>query len=193
MNYEQSICPTGHQIIGRRLGNLKLVLPTRHFPDFVWTVLGDCVATDRVLTLFVQNGLTGFRKRPATIEEVKRLRRGDSFSVPKVWELEAVGKGGDAHPDSGIKLLHICTGCGARYHSSFKSGIIVDETQWDGSDFFTISGYPAFILITERVKNLITDHGLTNCGIFKSQDLKWGDTPRPEDHPEESLPRKAVN
>jgi len=119
-NYEQSVCPTGHRIIGRRLGNLKLVLPTRHIRDFVWTVLGDCVVTEGVLTLFSQNGFTGVAERPATIEKVKRLRRDESFPIPKVWELEVVGEGGDAHPDSGIKLLHICTGCGAQVPLFFQ-------------------------------------------------------------------------
>jgi len=63
-------------------------------------------------------------------------------SLPKVWELEVQGRGGNAHPDSGIRLLYVCPECGYNVYSSFQNGIIVDESQWDGSDFFTINGYP---------------------------------------------------
>ena len=66
-------------------------------------------------------------------------------------------------------------------YSSFRNGIIVDEKEWDGSDFFVINGYPKFILVTERVKRFVIEHHLTNCELVPSEKLEWGTTIRPED------------
>ena len=57
----------------------------------------------------------------------------------------------------------------------------MDEQNWDGSDFFTVAGYPNFILVTERVKNFIIEYGLINCAVIPSQDLVWKSLVRPED------------
>ncbi len=67
-------------------------------------------------------------------------------------------------------------------YSSYQNGILVDEAQWDGSDFFTVNGYPKHILVTERVKDLIIAHRLTNCVLIPAEKLRWPETVmRPED------------
>lgn len=123
--------------------------------------------------------------------KVKRLRKNSQAEIPKVWELVVTGKGGEAHHDSGIRLLYLCTGCGLRRYSSYQNGFVVDTNQWDGSDFFTVNGYPAFVLITERVKNFIIENKLVNCSILRAEDIEWGDFSRPEDHPEDFIPSRA--
>jgi hypothetical protein len=57
----------------------------------------------------------------------------------------------------------------------------VDKDQWDGSDFFTVNGYPRFILVSERVRDLVTQNGLTNCMLIPSDRLRWQSLTRPED------------
>ena len=192
VDYEQVTCPLGpkHMRAGKRIGNLNLELPTPHLSDFVWTVMSECVITDRVFQLFRSAGFTGFQVRDATIAKVKRLRKGSQVVLPRVWELLVTGAGGDAHPDSGIRRLYVCSGCGLQRYSSFRNGIVVESSHWGGSDFFTVNGYPRFILITERVKDTIIRNKLTNCAIFRSQDLRWKSLTRPEDHPEDFMPTR---
>lgn len=188
IDYELITCSLvpGHRRAGARIGNLQLILSTSRVSDFIWTYMSECVITDRVLSLFKEQNLTGFSPRKATIVSA-RSSKSDVHSFPKVWELEISGKAGDAHPDSGIRILYVCPQCGYTAYSSFRKGITVDEAKWDGTDFFTVNGYSKHILVTERVKNLVVQNGLTNCARFRSQDLRWGNFPRPEERPEYSV------
>jgi hypothetical protein len=183
VHLERITCPVnpGHRRGGARIGDLVVILPSPRIGDFTWTWYSECLVTERVLHLFRESGCTGFDARPVLIKKVKRVRKGTDISMPTLWELVVTGRGGDAHPRSGIRLFYTCEACGLKKYSSFRNGIIVDEEQWDGSDFFTVNGYPGFTLITERVRRLIQDHQLINCVLILSQELSWGETVRPEE------------
>lgn len=181
---EQIVCPVnpGHRRGGERLGNLTVILGSPRIGDFVWTWYSECLMTERVRALFEEAGFTGFEAKPVTIERVKRVRRGQPVEIPTLWELVVTGKGGNAHPDSGIRVIYTCEACGMVRYSSYQNGIIVDEAQWDGSDFFTVNGYPTHILVTERVKDLIVTNQLTNCALLPPHTLRWPElVVRPEE------------
>lgn len=178
------VCPIdpNHRRAGDRTMDLHIVLPSPRIGDFVWTWMSECLVTDRVLQLFRQVGLTGFEVRPVVVEGVKRLGKKGLEKIPTLWELVVTGRGGDARPESGIRIIYQCEACGLVKYSSYKNGILVDEERWDGSDFFTVNGYPKYILVTERVKDLIMAHRLTNCVLIPAEALRWPEgMPRPED------------
>lgn len=170
----------GHQRAGERIGNLTIILPALRVEDLVWTWYSDCLITNNVLRLLQKANFTGFTVKPVQIklpsEEDRRLDK-----VPTLWELIITGKGGDADPKSGIRQIYTCPHCSLVEYSSFHHGIIVNEREWDGSDFFTVNGYPKFIFVTERVKDFVIEHGMANCALVPSQDIRWGTTVRPED------------
>jgi hypothetical protein len=172
--------------------DLRVVLTSHKIGDFVWTWYGDCIVTEAVLNLFREASFTGFEPRPVVVEKIKRLsrKRREEIFIPPLWELLIKGKGGDAAPESGIRVIDQNEDGDLRY-SSFRNGIIVDEANWDGSDFFSVNGYPTFILVTERVKDLIINHQLTNCALIPSHELEWQSSPRPEEWLEEK--RKMAN
>lgn len=164
--------------------DLSIILPSSKVGDFVWTWNSDCIVTDTILSLFRESGFTGFEARPVIIEKIEgssRKRRKQEL-VPPLWELLIKGKGGDAAPESGIHLFEYeDAGEIRKAYSSFRNGIIVDEANWDGSDFFTINGYPKYILITERVRQFIIDRQMTNCALIPSHKLNWESGIRSED------------
>lgn len=176
-------CPRfpGHQRGGDRIGDLDVVLPSPRIGDFSWTWISECIITEPVLSSFRAAEFTGFDVRPVTVSRTKRVPKGTQVQIPTLWELVVTGRGGDAAPESGIRLFYQCDACGMKEYSSFRNGIIVDDAQWDGSDFFTVNGYPRFILVTERVADIIAANELTNCALVPSQELRWGQTIRPED------------
>jgi hypothetical protein len=163
--------------------DLTIILPSPWVGDFTWTWYSDCIVTDAVLSLFRQEGFTGFEPRPVVVEKFKRLsrKRGKEVAIPPLWELLILGKGGDAAPESGIYPLYEIEDTGRFSYSSFRNGIIVDEANWDGSDFFVVNGYPKHILVTMRVKDLIVSHHLSNCALIPSHKLEWSSDIRPED------------
>jgi tRNA uridine 5-carbamoylmethylation protein Kti12 len=169
--------------------DLGIILPSSKVGDLVWTWYSDCVVTDTILSLFKESSFTGFEARPVIIEKIKGLSRGRRKEelVPPLWELLIRGKGGEAAPESGIYLFEYEeAGEIKKAYSSFRNGVIVDKANWDGSDFFTINGYPKYILITERVKEFIIDQQLTNCALIPSDKLEWGSGIRDEELEQET-------
>ena len=164
--------------------DLAIVLPSAKVGDFVWTCYSDCLVPDKTLALFEEAGFTGFGTRPVIIEKIKgsRSKLGKAAPNPSLWELLIKGKGGDAAPESGIAPLQYedSSGVVRNGYTSFRNGIIVDESNWDGSDFFTVNGYPKFLLVTEQVKELIIGQQLTNCALIPSDKLIWGSNVTPE-------------
>jgi len=182
--FERFGCPVNpyHGRLVERAAELHIILPSSRVGDFVWTWYADCLITDRVLELFQRAGLTGFKARPVVVERVKGRSKRHLEDIPKLWELVVIGKGGDARQESGIRVIYRCEACGFVEYSSYRNGILVDEEQWDKSDFFTVNGYPKHILVTERVKDLIVAHQLTNCMLIPVENLRWPETVmRPED------------
>jgi hypothetical protein len=174
--------------VGSPRVDLSIILPSPRVGDFVWTWASDCIVTERVLSLFRQAGFSGFEARPVTVDKIKRVsrKRREELTIPALWELLIQGKGGDATPESGIYPLYEIENSGRFQYSSFRNGIIVNESNWDGSDFITINGYPKYILVTERVKEFIIGHQLTNCALIPSHKLEWGSGIRPEESLEET-------
>jgi hypothetical protein len=111
--FERTGCPVNphHGRLVERAMDLRIILPLPAVGDFVWTWYSDCLITDRVLQLFHQAGLTGFKVRPVVVEKVKRLGKKKLEDIPPLWELVVTGKGGDARPESGIRVIYRCEAC----------------------------------------------------------------------------------
>jgi hypothetical protein len=94
--------------------------------------------------------LTGYRLRPAAV----RFRDGKVSE--DYFELIVTGWAGVARPESGIHLVEGCAGCDYKKYSPLKkANQLIDWAQWTGDDFFIIWPLPAWILITQRVVDLL--------------------------------------
>lgn len=154
-----------HQRGIRSAWQLSLVQKSEKVPDFSKTYFSDWILKDDVATALRDSGFTGFELRQVNL-------RNNTLGTP-FWELFVTGKGGEAHPDSGIVKIRECPYCGNMQYRAFTNGIgiIVDKNNWDGCDFFTITAYPKYILVTERVKDFIEKEGWTGLKFVPSTDL----------------------
>ena len=181
-SFESVSCPAdpGHRRGGRRVGRLDVFLTSRRIGDFVWTWYSDCLIRDSSLSLLRDEGLTGFDVRPVQAHMKTRARRPDpcdenpglkerdavEVEIPKLWELVVTGWGGMARPESGVHLVQECSECGLLTYTTYKDpALLVDERQWDGSDFFMVWPLPMYILVTQRVVNVIRSHRLTGATL----------------------------
>ena len=116
--------------------------------------------------LFEKHNLTGYELKPVNV-----CNRSLPFNL---WELFVTAKA-DYHPDCGIKEIYRCNYCNCTSHRSYNddTGIIIDDSTWDGGDFFTIEPYPKYIFITERVKELILSQKLTAVSLMPSTELRY--------------------
>ncbi|MCM1564675.1 MAG: hypothetical protein NC238_01725 [Dehalobacter sp.] len=161
-------CPKfpGHQRGERDINvNLWIDIKKPKMGDFVATVYSDWLITDRVVAIFKEQNLTGYELHP-----VKICNKKLGFNL---WELVVTASAGKAHPDSGIYVKEHCEYCGSTVYSPIKKGvgIIVDETRWDGSDFFTIIEYYKYVLITEKVKKIIEENNLKGVRVASPSEL----------------------
>jgi hypothetical protein len=159
MKLEQVLCPLdpGHQRGGKRLNELNITLPRGTVQDFVWTWYSECLFQCQVLNLFRSEGFTGFDVKP-----VKAGFKKGIDQPPTLWELVVAGWGGVARPESGIRRLLYCEGCKLTEYSGLTNPEnLIDDKQWDGSDFFIVWPMPRLVFVTERVANCIRDHQLT--------------------------------
>lgn len=152
-------CPInrGHQRVGGRNGPLRVELE-ENVTDFMWTI-EETFITDRVARLFKEAGFTGYELKPVEV-----VNRRDIT----VWGFNVIGRGGKAQ---GLQLKYRCEACGVERYSGYENGIIFDEKEWDGSDFFMIDGW-GVILITEKVKDFIENNSLTNVIIIPANEFK---------------------
>ena len=131
-------CPINpmHQHPGKRLTDLTVVLADDEVEDFVWTWYSDCLVQARTLKLLHKCGFRGFEVRPVTA----RFKRS-SARPPALWELVLTGWAGMAPVASGIRLdeSKSCLACGSlKYTGLVHPERLIDETKWDGSDFFMV-------------------------------------------------------
>ena len=170
---EKIICPVsdGHQRGGKRLTDLSVTLPGNNTEDFVWTWGNECLLTDRVLELFESEGFTGFEFKP-----VKARYNGLKQTPPRLWELVVTGWAGIAPSESGIKIIEseCCQSCGyLGYSGCLHSDKLIEESQWDGSDFFMVWPLPRFIFITDRVAEVIYREHITGAVIQSPMELDF--------------------
>jgi hypothetical protein len=158
----------GHLRAGERITDLRIELPSSKVPHLMRTLLNDWIITEETAMLFEEAGFIGYRLKPVTVVKVGK---GSNKDVPALWEFIAMGDGGEVGLKSGIKLRYACAVCGLKRYTDFRQGLFIDEFQWDGSDFFTVWPLPKYIIVTERVKDFIEKHNLSNCRLTPTQEL----------------------
>jgi hypothetical protein len=166
------ICPkdAGHRRAGRRVTPLYLDILSYAVVDFSRTMLSDIVITERAHSVLREAGLTGFEVQPARVEDHPAAMKK---SLPVLWEMTVTGKGGPVHKASGVIEIERCEACGLACYSAFKHGIQVDESTYDGSDFFVVREFPKYVLITSRARAVIERAKLTNVKFIEATKVKW--------------------
>lgn len=169
---------------------VHILLTSKRITDFVSVWMGRCIVQDRVLRLFREEGFTGFdmhlvsarmkvrgmREKPLDPCDERwglRPREAASVQVPVLWELLTRGWGGMAPPESGIRLIEGPSDAPKRlrYSAYTDASHLIDEAQWDGSDFFMVWPMPGHIFVTDRVARFIRKNKLTGAKLIRSDKL----------------------
>lgn len=182
--------PVGLQAAERTDIALPVLVTSRKLKDFVWTWNFNCLVQDRVLDLFRSLGFTGFEVLPIEARAKRRKPGADwdenvrafmeeqaaSIEIPRLWEIMVTGWGGIAPPESGIKFLGYKECCikgvtGPSYSKLTNAHYLIDEKQWDGSDFFIVWPIAKYIFVSDRVAKIIKNNKLRGCKLEPSEAL----------------------
>ena len=169
-------CPAnkGHQRRGSRLTDLSVVLSSTKVTDFIWTCYGECMVRNETLSNLHQAGLTGFDVKPVSA----RFKRSEEVP-PKLWEVTLNGWGGMANPASGIRLdeSKSCLVCGKlKYTGLSNANVLIDKSQWDGSDVFMVWPMPAYLFVTSKVVHLIRDQNMKGVDVLPVSELQMDES-----------------
>lgn len=146
--------------------------------DFTWTWYGQCLIQDRVLQMLRDEGFTGFQVHPVSANWKRPPKRGLPANgvpeIPIIWELIPLGWGGVAPEESGMHLVRVDPATGRKVYSKYTDPAkLVDEGQWDGSDFFILWPLPGHMFVSDRVAQFIKREDLTGAKMTRIQDLVW--------------------
>ncbi len=170
MDLEQVVCSVdeGHQRAGRRLTPISVEIPKGKVENFVWTWYSECLIDNKVLISFRDQGFSGFEVRPV---QAKFARGIDA--PPKLWEFLVTGWAGLAPPESGVKRIEYCNTCQhARYSDVTDPNMLIDDANWDGSDFFIVWPMPRFIFVTDRVARFLRSQKFSGFELCRSNELQ---------------------
>jgi hypothetical protein len=172
MRLKPIICPKdeGHGRTGNRLTELKVVIEDKRAfnYDIIWTWYSEALVSDKVINIITSEGLTGYTLKPVTIE---KIRKTSPEIIPDYRELSISGIGGDVHPDSGIIIGETCEICNLKGYTSWKGPLILDQKNWDGSDFFRFT-FPGGIFVTKKVKEAFEKYQVSNVTFIPLEEVK---------------------
>jgi hypothetical protein len=138
----------GHGRAGPRQTQLDVLLPCKPARPMMWTHLSECVLRSDVLNGFSGQQFTGFKALPMSCSFKDQSCQ---LSLPVLHELNIVGWGGVASPESGVHLVDSCPACG---HQTWSVPVdrtrLVDVRDWDGSDFFMLWPFPRITFVSDR-------------------------------------------
>ena len=149
----------GHNRAGRRAPRLHIEFNMHIKWDrgLVWVHGGDCLATDRVREVFMDERVTGVEFRKTHV----RWQPERPKEIPQIWELRVVGFGGWPNDEAGISYIETCPDCGIIFFLLTKHASadrIIDRSQWDGSDMFRQWPCLTGIYCTPKVREVVSRH-----------------------------------
>jgi hypothetical protein len=90
----------------------------------------------------------------------EEIQTGAPLEGLPLWHLVVTGQA-RLQPQNNCVPVQECHACGRAVYSTWDGGLLVDEGQWDGSDFFRLVEHGGFVVVTEQVKDLFELHRFT--------------------------------
>ncbi len=147
----------------------RCIVRKSQMADILWGTLGlDCLISDRVLNIFRSEGITGFAVQRADA----RLMFPHDPKEAVFWTLSVTGWGGVARSESGMRRLDEPSMPDRFvYTPASDPAMIIDESQWDGSDFFMVWPMPAYRWVTSRVADIVARYKLKHVRLIPPAEM----------------------
>jgi hypothetical protein len=133
---------------------------TRAYPknDIIDTSSGLIVQT-AVKEALIAAGLTGVEFFPIEVSLDKKSKLPKDTTLPDLWLLYITGRAWRV--GSTREKNTECPHCGRTWFNT-EIPLVVDESRWDGSDFFRLDENSRMMFVTERVCRLLEDGQFSN-------------------------------
>jgi len=166
-------CPNGHSNLRARTAPVDVELsgPLRNGQTLIWSDEGSSTLflTEEAKEIFECNNLTGYNLVEAKVVRYRR-KQTNLVDLPRLWELRVTTWVPMDRFLSGYQLEEPpCEFCGRSRFRKSKNGIWLAEDP--DLDFVVAREYPLFLLVSEKVKNLIVSNQLLPCGLVPQANI----------------------
>ena len=153
----------------KQINSLPIELFGEELQSFVWTDEGP-LFLDSIVQSINKSNLKGFSFRQVEIvvwwkvdESVNRIGNALEWeNGPILHQVIPLGVGGSVLNHTRVKVSIPCKVCKIEEYTLQQRGIIIDETQWDGSDLFTVKEFPSLLVITDRFVHWLHNNKVEN-------------------------------
>ena len=170
----------GRSLTCKQINNLRMELFGQELLQIVWTDVAP-LFSDPLVQALTSSNLHGFTFRPVDIvawwkanpstNEIENVLLWED--APILHQLLPVGAGVSILNHNRVKVSILCTECKAEKYSLLDHGIIIDKSQWNGSDLFTVKEYPALLIITERFVQWLSQNRIGNYEVIHTSDFSF--------------------
>jgi hypothetical protein len=160
---EREVCPgdpshAKRQRWGRPLQILGSIVP---ITDIECTVFNDLLVGPEIVSALKAAHFSGIDFTPVELFSTTEIPISR-----EVYELKVTGWGGQAPPESGIKVKEECPYCGRQVFTGItNSRMLFDIDGWDGSDFFIIWPMPKYIIVTAKVRDFFLERAYSGVAF----------------------------
>jgi len=125
---------------------------------------------NKVISLLKNNNIVGYKICEINIEDSNSLSQKH---MDELRELEIVGKCYKIFSTGNKEIKHckVCKKVPEDEKIKADNGIKVVEEYWDGSDIFMFDYGLLHIIVTDKVKKLFEDNGISNVEFIPLEDL----------------------
>lgn len=141
------ICPPTGTLRSSKLRDF-----THPFPGLMWV-------TKQVKTVLESAELKGISFAAVNLRWTGKMKN-TSVMIPDLWEVVVNGKAWRQGSD--LQTITSCSVCGRMEYRRGGTDLTVDESRWDGSDFFHVDENPNIVIVTENVTQILSQGNFTN-------------------------------
>lgn len=179
-------CPVcGGPVSGRHwLPPHRIKLSTanpRKWGDFLWGAGFRLMVSDRFMSIYEAEGLTGITVFHS-LAEIVRVGKGKTGDLPPSlpkYHLVEIPWGGANQDDLASEVAREktprCSHCRAGGFPRRQPRIAVEESSWAGTDIFRARGAPAGQLVSERFRRVAQSHELGNAWFIPAERYAYDD------------------
>lgn len=154
------------------LSPLQVELSKPKYGDFAFGLTHPFLVSERFKDLYQKSGLKGIEEfRPVEVVKIRHKRKTSS-EPPQYYHVKIVY--GKTVIDPVLSQITYygeptCSVCRIGTIESYEKTIL-DLDTWDGADIFSPIGLPGAIVVSEKFRDFVKEHGFTNLELTPAEE-----------------------
>lgn len=162
-------CRQCNRSTNQRLPPFEFWIQDLPLPDIAFVPPQDFIVKNKVKEVIDRCKFTGVNAIAVEIKITEEKMSNVPLDIP-FWFLDVSGS---ARLDAlnNCTPIDICSLCNHKLYSSWDGGFMIQESSWDGSDFFRILEHPGYVIVSEEVKKVFETEKYTGVSFVPVSEI----------------------